>query len=599
MKEISMDEPGIRELLGDVSAGRLSRRAFVRTMAGLGLTVPLVSELLASAGVAQAQTRAVAAPSKRGGGGPLRALWWDAPNMLNPLLAVGLKDWNASSLFYEPLVWFDPQANMVPALAREVPSVKNGGVAKDGMSVTWKLKPGVSWHDGKPFTASDVVFNWEYAADPPTGSPAGGVYRNVKQVEALDPLTVKFVFTQPTPFWLMTGAIIPRHIFEPYKGARSREAPNNLKPVGTGPYRFVEFKPGDLLKAEINPNYHVANRPFFDTLEIKGGGDAVSAARAVLQTGEYDYAAEVGGVEDDVLQRLEQGGKGRVVIAFGGRINHVQLNQTDPWNEVDGERSSVKTVHPFLTDPAVRGALALLVDRAGIQEQILGRNGQVAGNWINAPERFRSKNTRWEFSIDKANQLLDAGGWKRGADGVRAKDGKRLKVVFQAVTNAVAQKVQAVIKQAAAKAGIEMELKSVVASSFYSSNPANPDTYTHFYADLQLITYLMGPPDPERLMRVFTSWEIAQKENNWQKFNVWRWRNDEYDRLYRAAETEMDPVKRAALFIRMNDLVVQNGVVIPIVLLAKAAAISNRLRGVEHNPYDLDFWNLPFWYREG
>jgi peptide/nickel transport system substrate-binding protein len=594
-----VDEHEIRELLGDVYAGRLSRRAFVRTMVGLGLTVPLASELLASAGVAQAQTRAIATAAKRGGGGPLRALWWDAPNMLNPLLAVGLKDWNASSLFYEPLVWFDPQANMVPALAREVPSVKNGGVAKDGTSVTWKLKPGVSWHDGKPFTASDVVFNWEYAADPPTGSPAVGVYRNVKQVEALDPLTVKFVFTQPTPYWLMTSAIIPRHIFEPYKGARSREAPNNLKPVGTGPYRFVEFKPGDLLKAEINPNYHVANRPFFDTLEIKGGGDAVSAARAVLQTGEYDYAAEVGGVEDDVLQRLEQGGKGRVVIAFGGRINHVQLNQTDPWNEVDGERSSVKTVHPFLTDPAVRGALALLVDRAGIQEQILGRNGQVAPNWINAPERFRSKNTRWEFSIDKANQLLDAGGWKRGADGVRAKDGKRLKMVFQAVTNAVAQKVQAVIKQAAAKAGIEMELKSVVASAFYSSNPANPDTYTHFYADLQLITYLMGPPDPERLMRVFTSWEMAQKENNWQKFNVWRWRNDEYDRLYRAAETEMDPIKRAALFIRMNDLVVQNGVVIPIVLLAKAAAISNRLRGVEHNPYDLDFWNLPFWSREG
>jgi len=594
-----VDEHEIRELLGNVYAGRLSRRAFVRTMVGLGLTVPLASELLVSAGIAQAQTRAIATPAKRGGGGPLKALWWDAPNILNPLLAVGLKDWNASSLFYEPLVWFDPQANMVPALAREVPSVKNGGVAKDGTSVTWKLKPGVSWHDGKPFTAGDVVFNWEYTADPATGSPAVGVWRNVKQVEALDPLTVKFVFTQPTPYWLMTSAIIPRHIFEPYKGAKSREAPNNLKPIGTGPYRFVDFKPGDLLKAELNPSYHVANRPFFDTLEIKGGGDAVSAARAVLQTGEYDYAAEVGGVEDDVLQRLEQGGKGRVVIAFGGRISHVQLNQTDPWTEVDGERSSVKTVHPFLTDPAVRGALALLVDRAGIQEQILGRNGQVTPNFISAPERFRSKNTRWEFSIDKANQMLDAGGWKRGGDGVRAKDGKRLKVVFQAVTNAVAQKVQAVIKQAAAKAGMEMELKSVVASSFYSSNPANPDTYTHFYADLQLMTYLMGPPDPERLMRVFTSWEVASKENNWQKFNVWRWRNEEYDRWYRAAETEMDPVKRAALFIRMNDLVVQNGVVIPILLLSKAAAISNRLRGVEHNPFELDFWNLPFWSREG
>ncbi len=594
-----MDEHGIRELLRDVSAGRLSRRGFVRAMIGFGLTAPLASQMLAAAGVAQAQTQAAVTPLRRGGGGPLKALWWDAPNMLNPILAVGLKDWNACALFYEPLVSFDPLGNMVPVLVRDVPSVRNGGVARDGTSVIWWLKRGVQWHDGKPFTAQDVVFNWEYAADPATGSPAAGVYRNVKQVEAIDPYTVKFTFTQPTPYWLMTGAIIPRHVFESYKGAKSREAPNNLKPVGTGPYRFVAFKPGDLLKAELNPTYHVPNRPFFDTVEVKGGGDAVSAARAVLQTGEYDYAAEVGGVEDDILQRLEQGGKGKVLIGFGGRITHVQLNQTDPWTEVDGERASVKTVHPFLTDPSVRGALALLVDRAGIQEQLLGRTGQVTPNWISAPERFRSKNTRWEFSIDKANQTLDAGGWKRSADGVRARDGKRLRMLFQTATNAAAQKMQAVIKQAAAKAGIEIELKSVAPSSFYSSDPANPDTYTHFYADLQLITYVMGPPDPERLMRVFTSWEVAAKENNWQKFNVWRWRNEEYDRLYRAAETEMDPVKRATLFIRMNDLVVQNGIVIPILLRAKAAAVSNRLRGIEHNAYDLDFWNLPFWYREG
>ena len=106
------------------------------------------------------------------------------------------------------------------------------------------------------------------------------------------------------------------------------------------------------------------------------------------------------------------------------------------------------------------------------------------------------------------------------------------------------------------------------------------------------MTYVMGPPDPERLMRVFTSWEVATKENKWQRFNVWRWRNEEYDRLYRAAETEMDPVKRAALFIRMNDLVIQSGILIPIALRAKAAAISSRLRGVEHNAYDVDFWNL-------
>src|SRR5262249_50169751 len=205
--------------------------------------------------------------------------------------------WNACAIFYEPLIYFNGAGDIVPVLAQEVPSLQNGGVAKDGTSVTWKLKRGVSWHDGKPFTASDVVFNWEYTADPATAAPGIGTYKNVKQVEALDPSTVKVTFTQPTPFWNVTFQIIPRHIFEPYKGAKSREAPNNLKPVGTGPYRFVEFKPGDLLKGEMNPNYHVPGRPFFDAVEVKGGGDAVSAARAVLQTGEYDYASGVGGVE--------------------------------------------------------------------------------------------------------------------------------------------------------------------------------------------------------------------------------------------------------------------------------------------------------------
>jgi peptide/nickel transport system substrate-binding protein len=144
-----------------------------------------------------------------------------------------------------------------------------------------------------------------------------------------------------------------------------------------------------------------------------------------------------------------------------------------------------------------------------------------------------------------------------------------------------------------------VELKTVTPSSFFSSDPANPDTYTHFYADLQLMTYVMGPPDPERLMRVFTSWEVAQKENNWQRFNVWRWRNDEYDRMYRSAETEMDPVKRAALFIRMNDLVVKSGILVPMFLRAKAAAVNNRLRGIQHNAFDVDFWNLPEWSRDG
>src|SRR5262249_39282355 len=157
-----------------------------------------------------------------------------------------------------------------------------------------------------------------------------------------------------------------------------------------------------------------------------------------------------------------------------------------------------------------------------------------------------------------------AAGWKRGPDGIRAKDGKRLKMVFQTATNAPRQKTQAIVKQAAAKAGIDMELKSVLSSVYFSSDVANPDTYSHFSTDIQMYTTPMGPPDPQTFMEQFTSWETASKENKWQGRNITRWRSEEYDKLWRAGEAELDPVKRAALFIRMNDMVIQNVVVIPV-----------------------------------
>jgi peptide/nickel transport system substrate-binding protein len=598
-----MDAHAIRELVTDVERGRLSRRRFVELMVGIGLTAPLAADMLASAGVAQAQPKPMEfTPTRRGGGGALRTLWWQAPTLLNPHFANGTKDVDASRIFYEPLAGYDPDGNVVPVLAAEVPNIANGTLAKDLTWVIWRLKRGVQWHDGKPFTADDVVFNWEFVSDAATAAVTSGSYREVSRIDTLDSHTVKVVFSKPQPFWADAfcgnrGMIIPKHLFDQFRGAKSREAPTNLKPVGTGAYRFVDFKPGDVVRAELNPSYHVPNRPFFDQLEMKGGGDAVSAARAVLQTGEYDYAWNMQ-VEDDILRRLEQGGKGRVNIWPTGNPEHMQCNFTDPWTEVDGERSSLKTTHPFLSDPAVRQALNVLVDRAAVHEQIYGRQGQTTANFLNAPSRFYSKNTRWEFNVDKANQMLDAAGWKRGADGVRGKDGKRLKMVFQTSINAPRQKTQQIVKQAAAKAGIEIEIKSVTASVFFSSDAGNPDTFPHFYADLQMYTTGITQPDPQYFMNQFTSWEAASKANKWQGRNATRWRSEEYDRTYNAADTELDPVKRAALFIKMNDLVIQNVVVIPVLWRTGVSASTTRLKGMDLSGWDSTFWHLPYWYKQ-
>ena len=173
--------------------------------------------------------------------------------------------------------------------------------------------------------------------------------------------------------------------------------------------KYPDFKPGDMLRGVINTNYHEPNRPYFDSIEMKGGGDAVSAARAVLQTGEYDYAWNLQ-VEDELLLRLEQGGKGKTTITPGGNIEFIQLNMADPWTEIEGERAHPKSKHPILSEMAVRQAISLVVDRDGVQKYIYGRTGIATSNFLNNPQRFVSKNTKFEFNIDKANAVLEAAG---------------------------------------------------------------------------------------------------------------------------------------------------------------------------------------------
>ncbi len=343
-----MHEHQLRALIERVRQGQLPRRRFIQQLAGLGLSAPMASLLLMHAGIAQTAALIPYKPTRRGGGGTLKLIWWQAPTHLNPHLGVGTKDWSAGRIFYEPLAGWNNQGQMVPMLAAEIPTRSNGGIAADGKSLVWKLKRGVTWHDGKPFTADDVVFTHRFVVDPGTSAVQGAAWREFR-VEKVDAHTVRVIADHPRPLLATWGVgdfgwILPQHVFEPsYIGARSRENPANVKAVGTGPYRFVDFRPGDMLRAEANPNYHVPNQPFFDTLELKGGGEAGTAARAVLQTGDYDFANGLGGVEEELLRRLEAGGKGRVAIEQGGDIEYIALNVSDPWTRGPRSRVSAPT----------------------------------------------------------------------------------------------------------------------------------------------------------------------------------------------------------------------------------------------------------------
>jgi peptide/nickel transport system substrate-binding protein len=600
-----IDEKALREWMRRVVHGEADRRTFLHTLMALGLSGPFIGSLLTAATPAEAQRQAATpefVPTRRGGGGKLNLLWWQAPTILNMHLASGTKDYDASRVVYEPLVAFGPEANFVPILAADIPSLANGGLTTDGKSVTWRLNPGVVWHDGKPFTADDIIFTWEYAADPATSAVTASSYQSIEHIDKIDTHTVKVVFKEPTPYWYdafcgTRGQIIPKHLFAPYKGQNARNAPYNLAPVGTGPYRIVTFKPGDVVQYDINPDYHVRHRPFFDRVELKGGGDATSAARAVLQTGEFDFAWNMQ-VESRILERLAHGGKGRIEITPGSLVEHLQINQTDPWTEVDGERSSLKKPHPFQTDRRIREAYAHAVDRRTIVEQFYGPGGQATGNFLNTPSRYASANTAWEFDLGKAAALLDRAGWQRGRDGMRRKDGQRLKIVYQTGINPIRQKTQAIVKKAFESIGIEVDLKAVNPGVYFSSNPGNVDTYSHFSSDIQMYAVGPGSPDPANHMEQFTSWQIAQKANDWSGRNITRWSDAAYDKLWQAAASELDPDKRAALFVQMNDRVIDHHVVVPIVWRHKVSAVSHTLGGLDLATWESDLWHLAYWYRK-
>ncbi|WP_267384810.1 peptide ABC transporter substrate-binding protein [Cyanobacterium sp. uoEpiScrs1] len=531
----------------------------------------------------------------------LNLLYWQAPTILNPHLSTGFKDSEASRITLEPLASYDNQGNLIPFLAAEIPSRDNGGISPDGKSVTWKLKEGIKWSDGTPFMADDVVFTYQFVTNPKVGSTSANNYVSIETVKAIDKNTVKVVFKKSNPAWDLPfvgggGMILPRHLYKNYNGENARQAPENLIPIGTGPYKVVEFKPGNVVVYEVNSHFREVDKLGFKKIKLKGGGDATSAARAVLQTGDVDYAYNLQ-VEVNILNQLAAGGAGKIKSIFGGTSERILINLTDPNKAtIEGEKSSLKFPHPFFQSKQVREAFSLAIDRDTIAQQLYGVTGKAISNFLIAPLQYNSPNTSYEFNLEKASQLLDKEGWKdSNNNGIRDKNGIEMKIVFQTSVNPLRQKTQEVIKQGLQKIGVGVELKNVDASIFFSSDPSNNDTVEHFYSDLEMFTTGNTNPDPSTYMKTYMCDTIPQKSNNWSGDNYSRYCNPAYDRLWQQAVQELDTKKRQKIFIAMNDMLVNDFIVIPLIHRADVVGISTSIQGFESTPWDFNTWNIKDW----
>ena len=543
-------------------------------------------------------------------GETLTMLYWQPPITANPYLADGNKDRDASALILEPLANYDEKGNLVSRLAEEIPTVKNGGVSEDITSITWKLKEGVLWSDGAPLTVEDVIFTHEYACSLESSLTKCDFIQSVKPVDNM-PHHIKITFSSPViyPYNLFVGAsspILQKAQFENCVGQQAAEGCNteNLYPVGTGPYKITDFtvsgsgmQTTSVLTYEINEHFRAPEK-LFSKVIIKGGGDATAAARAVLETGEADYGWNLQ-IEPQTLKALEDGGKGTVVTTFAASVERLVVNFTDPDPALGDQRSEWlkgKNPHPFLTDLDVRKALSLAIDRDHIAEQLYGSTGRATCNIIPAPSQYASPNNKscLTQNIEEANTLLDKADWLPGQDGVREKDGVRLEILYQTTANnLVRQMTQELIKGWWREIGVETELRGI--DKFF--DPDNPNNFQRFYSDIEMYTSGVSP-DPQDDLSGWQTTEIAGSKNDWMGGNIPRWSNQEYDDLYKELTQTPVGTERENLVIRLNDLLVQNYVLIPLVDRALVSAVSNSVKGVLINDWDSELWNIHEWYRE-
>src|SRR2546423_7277363 len=352
----------------------------------------------------------------------------------SPSQAAGARDGDASRLVIEPLASWGPDAKPVAnSLAAEIPTVANGGLSSDFTTVTWKLKPGLKWSDGSAVTADDVVFTFTQIKDPASASTTADNTEGVKSVVAKDANTVVLTYDQPNPNFYQWGVgnccgILQKAQFANFTGAKLKDAPGNLKPIGTGPYMVTDFKPGDVVTYAANPNFRDPNKPFFKTVNFKGGGDAESSARALFQTGDVDYAWNLQVAANILQPMIGSSTKGSMLSVYGSSVERILLNFADP-NAPGDQRGEPTTKHPFFNGPdglTVRKALAMATDRSTVAKQLYGDGltGKPGCNIITGVPDYESTATTSfcsTFDPVAAANLFDNRARSIASDNVRAK----------------------------------------------------------------------------------------------------------------------------------------------------------------------------------
>ncbi|MCG3140159.1 MAG: Oligopeptide-binding protein AppA [Anaerolineae bacterium] len=522
------------------------------------------------------------------GGKVISIAYTQEPNNLSPLYT---NQWFTANLFdlflANALITFNDKNEPLPWIAQEIPSIENGGISADGKVITFKLRDDVKWSDGVPLTADDYVFTWQMVmSDKNTVTSRDPFDSVVDKVEATDPHTLVVTFKEPYAPWMTTifsrvnsSVALPKHILEPVfqkDGTLDNAEWNRAPTVGVGPFLFKEWETGSHLTFQANPDFWMG-KPKADQIFFRIVPDD-AAQLAAIKAGDVDIGVFISPSDVPELEKL-----GTVDIA------KVQSGYKESWYFNMSADEATKG-HPALQDANVRRAIVMAVDRDKIDQELLYGLTKPALTFWDGMAQADPNIEPIKYDPEGAKKLLDDAGWKVGADGIREKDGEKLKLRYLTTTREVRKNTQAIVQQAWKAVGIDADLVTHPSDVFFNSFGDKGPVATGQY-DVAQWSNSPKFPDPDTVDWLCS--EIPSEANP--PGNNWEFICDkDLDALFQQQARTVDAKARTELFFQIQKMIADKVYWVSIWDDPDLWTISKKLTDVKFSGAT-PFWNAYQW----
>ncbi|MBP2627388.1 MAG: ABC-type transporter, periplasmic subunit [Firmicutes bacterium] len=490
------------------------------------------------------------------------------PDILNPLLSDLLATAEVGSLIFSGLIATNDKGEWMPDLAVEVPTLQNGGVSQDGLTVTYKLRQGIMWHDGSPFTADDVKFTWQAIVNSKINVVSRDGYEKIKVIDTPDKYTVVVRFKEYYAAHLtLFSTILPKHILEAVDDIN--KAPFNRSPIGTGPFKFKEWRLAEAIVLEANTSYF-RGKPNLDTIIYKVIPDS-NIMLIQLKAGEVDIVSNV------AFAQLDQ-------------VKDISIMQAVTTPNMVWEHLDFNFDNPLFQDGRVRQAIALGIDKQGLIANVLKNAASPAmGDQSPLSWAYNPVAKQEVRDVNAARELLVQAGWKLGDDGIFVKDGRKLGFSLNFPTgNRSREIIASVIGQQLKEVGIAVELKPTDAKVFFS------DILKKRVFDTAMYAWVAGI-DPDDLS-LWHSKRIPNSNNGYEGQNYPGWRNTEIDALTEQGTRTIDIERRKQIYFRIQDIIIQEHPVVPLYFRSNIDAVKKNVVNYRANPTPSgNLWNAWQW----